>query len=611
MKVVAFLAALALLALGAGLALHGPRRGLSLLRAWAWRVRVELALGGGALALVLFAARSDVRADLRALRAVLGALVFAGLWLVALRADPALRPIGARLRRLPVAAVGLLAAAAAWIAHHAVLGAVPHVSDEVAYLFQAAAHAQGALGFPPPPDWEAFGFIHTRVEDGLWHGIMSPGWPLLLAPGVALGAAGLVNPLLAALSVWLLYRALREGGASEDTARLAAFALAISPFFVFLAASFMAHTASLALFLAFVVAWQRTLAGGGFGAAAAAGLALALGILVRPLDAAVVALPFGAVLAARALRDARPRAPVAAMTAIAAVGVAATLAYNAALTGDPLVFAQTRYFEEATPGQRFGLGFGDDMGTRIHGPEWPGYHPEDVPRVTGHRLAVFLEDVHGLALLTAAALAGALRRGAAAPGLRLLLVAAGLLVAAYAAHFYHGVAYGARHYLLALPAAVVATAWLLAEGLARGGETARATRGALAAGAVTVLLVAYPPLVADYGSRYRRASPALLHAVRGADLHDALVLVDPAHWAWKSAFPLNRHPLERSDVVFAKDPGPGREDATRALVDRFPGRRVWRARVSADDRVWLEPASGANETNGAGPAARGPDPEDG
>ncbi|MDX1649161.1 MAG: hypothetical protein R3263_04835, partial [Myxococcota bacterium] len=439
---------------------------------------------------------------------------------------------------------------------------------------------------PPPPDWDAFGFLHTRVEDGRWHGIMSPGWPALLAPGVAVGLPGLVNPLLAGLAVVGLHRYLRRSGASPALSRLAALALAVSPFLVVLAASSMAHPASLALFVGFALAWRRALDEGHRRAAALAGLALALGILVRPLDAVVTALPFGAVLAWRARRAPALRPAVALLAAGGVLGVGLTLAYNQAITGDPRVFAQARYFEEVTPGQRFGLGFGDDMGTRVHGSRWPGYHPHDAPRVTAHRLAVALEDVHGLAPLTAAALVFALRRRAAVPGLPPLLAAAGLLVAAYAAHFYHGIAYGARHYFLALPALAVATAWPLAEGLARGGEAARRARAAVAAGLATLALVVAPPLAATYAGGYRSASPALRDAVREAGLDHALVLVDPARWAWKSAFPLNRHPLERSRVLFARDPGP--EEAA-ALVQRFPGRRVWRARLRGDDRVELTP----------------------
>lgn len=593
MKAVAATAAAALLAGLLALVLHGPagavRRLLRALRAGAPELLTGAALLGGTLAL----AAGELAAAERAARAVLAALAFAGLWLVALRFDAPLAALGTRAARVPVVALAGACALLAWGVHHLVLGAIPHVSDEVAYLFQAEALAQGRLGFPPPPDWEAFGFLHTRVQDGLWHGIMSPGWPALLAPGVALGLPGLVNPLFAGLSVVALHRYLLRSGASAELARLAALALAASPFLVVLAGSSMAHAAALALFLGFALAWRRALDARSLLAAGGAGLALGVGILVRPVDALVTALPFGAVMAWRALAVPRLRGAAALLAAGGLLGVGLTLAYNAAVTGDPWVFAQTRYFEEHTPGQRFGLGFGDDMGTRVHGPEWPGYHPRDVPRVTGHRLAVALEDVHGLALLTAAALVYALRRRAAAPGLRELLAAAGLLVAAYAAHFYHGIAYGARHYFLALPALAVATAWPLARGLARGGEPARRARAALAAGLATLVLVVAPLRVAEYAGAYRGASPALREAVREAGLARALVLVDPAHWAWKSAFPLNRHPLARSDVLFARDRGP---EAAAALVARYPERRVWRARLGPHGRVELEPARGEAST---------------
>ena len=38
--------------------------------------------------------------------------------------------------------------------------------------------------------------------------------------------------------------------------------------------------------------------------------------------------------------------------------------------------------------EHFGLGFGPEMGTKLHGEEWPGFYPADAVVVTAYRLAM-------------------------------------------------------------------------------------------------------------------------------------------------------------------------------------------------------------------------------
>ncbi|MBT8147693.1 MAG: hypothetical protein KJN90_12620 [Gammaproteobacteria bacterium] len=64
---------------------------------------------------------------------------------------------------------------------------IPHISDSIAYLFQAKYFSAGLLYLPPPPDAASFHLSHLINDNGKWYGYGFPGWPSLLALGVLAG----------------------------------------------------------------------------------------------------------------------------------------------------------------------------------------------------------------------------------------------------------------------------------------------------------------------------------------------------------------------------------------------------------------------------------------
>ena len=325
-----------------------------------------------------------------------------------------------------------------------VLERAPHVQDSVTYLFQAQTLARGRLTAPAPPLAEAEATPHFAqefllVRHGRWFGKYTPGYPAVLALGVLAGAPWLVNPMLAALAVAVMFPLSKEltghrrrqtidHGQSDDhrrttpdapitdplpTALLPPLLLALTPFFLIMSGSLMAHTAELWWTLLFMLAWARVWRGaaghGGQrgqrhwpimsgslmthpaerwgtrlfmlawarvwrGAAGhggqrgqqrwliLAGIAFGLLFLTRPFTAAVIGLTYGLILPFICASPLRPRSPaplpssspLLLFAAASAPFLLALFAYQAAVTGDPLTDPRLLYW----PYDRVGFGPG-------------------------------------------------------------------------------------------------------------------------------------------------------------------------------------------------------------------------------------------------------------
>jgi 4-amino-4-deoxy-L-arabinose transferase-like glycosyltransferase len=127
---------------------------------------------------------------------------------------------------------------------------LPHLEDEVAYLFQARTMALGRLTVPTPEVEQAFWVPFVLDYQGQRFGKYPPGWPGILAAGVLAGLPWLVNPLLAALSLYLIYR-LGKTLYDERVGLLAAALGLTSPLFLVLSGSYLSHLASLVWLLLF------------------------------------------------------------------------------------------------------------------------------------------------------------------------------------------------------------------------------------------------------------------------------------------------------------------------------------------------------------------------
>ncbi|MCB9136160.1 MAG: hypothetical protein H6636_12085 [Anaerolineales bacterium] len=201
--------------------------------------------------------------------------------------------------------LSIVAIFAAWGVARKVFENIPHLEDELAYVWQAKLMAAGEATMPTPIEPKKFLIPFVVDYNGLRFGKYPLGWPALLAVGIKLGVRDWVNPLLAGLAVWLMY-VLGKRLMTEIVGFLAALLMVTSPFFLVNVGSLLSHAWGLVLSLGFVVAWwgmgeggegEKEKKGGGEGvkwvAAVTAGAALGMLAVTRPFSAVGVAIPFG------------------------------------------------------------------------------------------------------------------------------------------------------------------------------------------------------------------------------------------------------------------------------------------------------------------------------
>jgi hypothetical protein len=169
---------------------------------------------------------------------------------------------------------------------------LPHLEDEVAYLFQARIFAHGDVVIESPQPRRAYWQPFVVDYDDRRFGKYTPGWPALLALGVMMGQPWVMNAFFAGLTVALVYRLGREIFNAE-TGVIAAALTAFSPMALLLNATLMGHTAALCFTTLFLYAnWRMERGRQALKWGVVAGIALGLVVVNRPLTALGVATPF-------------------------------------------------------------------------------------------------------------------------------------------------------------------------------------------------------------------------------------------------------------------------------------------------------------------------------
>lgn len=511
--------------------------------------------------------------------------VSAALRLIEPRETDDLAPIE-RIVRPPVLTIAAVLAGVAGVAATAVISTqllqrIPHVQDSVAYLWQAKMYATGHLWEPIPPLKSFFTEEFIPMVHGRWFSKYPPGWPVLLTLGVLAHAAWLVNPLLSGINLLLVYLIGKEVY-GRGTALLATLLLLISPFFLFLGASFMAHTSSLFYLLGFaylVIRWARRypedhthFALRSWRLLLPAGFLLGMDAMTRELDAVGFALPFVILFLGRPYLQ---RVLAGAWVVLGALPpVAALLLYNRLFTGSFTTSTYVLWW----PYDR--IGFGPTIGS------YGGFTPGMGFWNTSFNLNMLLAHLFGWPFYLTLAVAALPFLSGRANRWDVLFAASALCqIWSYTSYWTAGVMYGPRYYYVAIGWLALLTArglWALYQlpfDLHIASLRDRAAAGIVPA-LLLVLLAAYDlriylPAQTPVYSGYNFSSASSLNAVAQRHIHHALVFVvsDPPDewWSYGEVFPANSVSLD-GDIVYARDQGAD----DRALEALYPRRSYYR-----------------------------------
>ncbi len=454
---------------------------------------------------------------------------------------------------------------------YAALGHIPHVQDSIAQLFQARIFTSGQLTAPLPPFSEFFEYMNMIMRDGRWYSQYPPGHALVLVPGLWLEAPWLTNPLLGAGSVLLVYGIAMNCYQDSRVARFAVILFVLSPFVFFMSSGFMNHVSTMFFLLLFLWFYTKAIAGGNPGVSFLCGCALGFALLIRPLTAAAVGLPFVLDYIRTAFsRQGIGTSGLVCFFAGLLLFCGLLLGYNYLTNGDALLFGyQARHS---------GLGF---LGASQFGPPHTltGGWVNASNTITALNKYLFEWPIPSLLFVFVLFLPGVARNRWD----NLFLASTLALAGAYFFYFYQDLCFGPRFMFSAAPLLVLLTVrgCMAVPGL--GMMPARKAGAALCivlAGCFLYMGVyAFPRLYKKYSTDYWYVSDRVAQAVNEQGIENAVVFVDvsiprstdvPNILAYGDGFVHNGPGLE-TDVVYVMDLGRKNRD----LMGVYPGRKYY------------------------------------
>lgn len=451
----------------------------------------------------------------------------------------------------------------------------PHLSDEVSYLLQSRYFAQGMLAMPLREPAGAFELDLMTYDSGRWYSPFPPGWPAMLSVGVLLGAPWLVNPVLAGVNLLLASAFLRHLY-SPGLVRLAVLLLAVSPWFLFLGASFMAHMFSLACALAAFWGVATARRSGRALWAFLAGLAVGAEMLIRPLDGLIVAgVAFLLAIGLGGLRF--PVRQLAALAVGAALIGGLALPYNQALTGDPTRSPVMAYFDKYYGKHSNDYGFGPERGVGWPLDPYPGHTPWEALINADLNLSAIHFELFGwgtgsLIFVALFLISGTLQRRDA----WMILICAAVFVAYSGYWFSGGPDFAARYwFLMIVPLVVLASRGIesLAGRIRAAGLSAAYPIAAVSALIPLAMVNFLPWRAVDKYHNYLQMRPDIAKLAARHDFRGGLVLIRGHRFPdYASAAVFNALEPSAEQPLYVWD----KDAATRQrTLEAFPNRPVW------------------------------------
>ena len=246
-----------------------------------------------------------------------------------------------------------------------VLDGLPHIQDSVNYLYQARTFAEGRIRNPPLTQEFYLSYQFILADNTQTVGSFPPGWPAILAVGVLFNIPWMINPILHAINLLLIFKVgelsydKRVGFASMVFASL-------SPFMMFMSASFMSHTAMLFFLLLLAYCCLKFRSVGGDTYAFASGAFWGVAILTRPLTGALLGTLLWVYFMFFWGKGKTDFGGLFHSLIALSIVVILLFVYNIIITGSPASFPSDMYFQSELPKRPdcnrlgFGLGRGCD-----------------------------------------------------------------------------------------------------------------------------------------------------------------------------------------------------------------------------------------------------------
>ncbi len=366
-----------------------------------------------------------------------------------------LRALYLRVNKGPLHPIAWIALAASfvfvsWIAlvqYHA----EPHIYDSVAYLFAAKMYATGHLSAPIPPAVDRFPGPFMVQFQGRWFTQYAPGTSLTLVPGIWLGVPWLDEPLLgtfALLGIGLIAARLYD----RSTATITVLLGTLSPFYSYLAASYLSHAVALFYLVWGIWAFLRFIQGKAARYLVVAAALFGMAGLTRDLVAVLFVCIIIPGLLLCSWKDVqhewrRLLLPMIAFIVVLLIFLEISLGFNKLLTDSWLTTPRSLFFA----GDHWG--FGQGVG-------FYGQHTFAGGLVNLDELLTILAiDLFGWPFyLTLAFLCIPFLTRKATRYDWLFLVAALLMTCVWVGYFYHGIYLGPRYLYETLPFLLILTA---------------------------------------------------------------------------------------------------------------------------------------------------------
>jgi hypothetical protein len=322
---------------------------------------------------------------------------------------------------------------------------IPKNLDEIGYLFQAHHFASGKIYSRAP--LEGFqGYMNIVTDgEGKIYGAHFPGMSLLQTPAVFIGQPWLTGPFLGALGLLVLFGLARRIY-GEALARYALILALISPFYIFMSATFMSHPGTAFLSLLFSYFFVRWVLDGKKYAPYLTGLCFGLLAVTRPLTCLTVTLPFLIYLVVLIIKR-RSSMAVPLFRCLLPVVIILVLfaGYVKILTGDPLLLPTSIQNPSLSPG------FGPQKGVPVRGGVREPFYFADGLNQALSKTVMLGVDLYGWAGFSLVFIPFVL----AAPGRSrwdiIFLSSAVLITVNYLVMPAKGMIYGPRYFFAAVP----------------------------------------------------------------------------------------------------------------------------------------------------------------